>query len=156
MVDTEVIIVTLVLQVRNNRQLDWSDFEACCDASGTRFVTSCSVETMTRFPNLKNVRNVNFWCRSLSRRMGETVDRSLLKHLLRMFNALGIYSESFERQFLDCTADFYAAEGTRFMQQTDVPDYLKHVEVSIPVFGMIQLTFLDEWIFQVYQLLKMC
>lgn len=63
-------------------------------------------------------------------RMGETVDRSLLKHLLRMFSALGIYSESFERQFLDCTADFYAAEGTRFMQQTDVPDYLKHVEVS--------------------------
>jgi cullin-4 len=64
-------------------------------------------------------------------RMGETVDRSLLKHLLRMFSALGIYSESFERQFLDCTADFYAAEGTRFMQQTDVPDYLKHVEVSV-------------------------
>jgi len=68
------------------------------------------------------------WLRAC--RMGETVDRSLLKHLLRMFSALGIYSESFERQFLDCTADFYAAEGTRFMQQTDVPDYLKHVEVS--------------------------
>jgi cullin-4 len=62
-------------------------------------------------------------------RMGEIVDRTLLKHLLRMFSALGIYSESFERQFLECTADFYAAEGTRFMQQTDVPDYLKHVEV---------------------------
>lgn len=62
-------------------------------------------------------------------RMGETVDRTLLKHLLRMFGALGIYAESFERQFLECTADFYAAEGTRFMQQTDVPDYLKHVEV---------------------------
>ncbi|XP_024391521.1 cullin-4 [Physcomitrium patens] len=61
-------------------------------------------------------------------RMGETVDRSLLKHLLRMFSALCIYSESFERRFLDCTADFYAAEGIRFMQQTDVPDYLKHVE----------------------------
>jgi len=53
-----------------------------------------------------------------------------------MFSALGIYSESFERQFLDCTADFYAAEGTRFMQQTDVPDYLKHVEVSKLVFEM--------------------
>ncbi|CAK9238319.1 unnamed protein product [Sphagnum troendelagicum] len=64
-------------------------------------------------------------------RMGETVDRTLLKHLLRMFSALGIYSESFERQFLECTADFYAAEGTRFMQQTDVPDYLKHVEARL-------------------------
>jgi len=53
-----------------------------------------------------------------------------------MFSALGIYSESFERQFLDCTADFYAAEGTRFMQQTDVPDYLKHVEVGEEVFEL--------------------
>ncbi|CAK9237113.1 unnamed protein product [Sphagnum troendelagicum] len=64
-------------------------------------------------------------------RMGETVDRTLLKHLLRMFSALGIYSESFERQFLECTANFYAAEGTRFMQQTDAPDYLKHVEARL-------------------------
>ena len=72
------------------------------------------------------------------------MDRSLLKHLLRMFSALGIYSESFERQFLDCTADFYAAEGTRFMQQTDVPDYLKHVEVNISVFEMTKLNFCNE------------
>ncbi|CAM6082064.1 unnamed protein product [Calypogeia fissa] len=64
-------------------------------------------------------------------RMGETVDRTLLKHLLRMFSALTIYAESFERPFLECTADFYAAEGTRFMQQTDVPDYLKHVEARL-------------------------
>ncbi|KAL3702128.1 hypothetical protein R1sor_020150 [Riccia sorocarpa] len=64
-------------------------------------------------------------------RMGETVDRSVLKHLLRMFSALGIYSEIFERPFLECTADFYAAEGNRFMQQTDVPDYLKHVEARL-------------------------
>ncbi|OAE23478.1 hypothetical protein AXG93_285s1350 [Marchantia polymorpha subsp. ruderalis] len=64
-------------------------------------------------------------------RMGETVDRTLVKHLLRMFSALGIYSESFERPFLECTADFYAAEGNRFMQQTDVPDYLKHVEARL-------------------------
>lgn len=63
--------------------------------------------------------------------MGETVDRTLLKHLLRMFSALAIYTESFERPFLECTSDFYVAEGTRFMQQTDVPDYLKHVEVIL-------------------------
>eukprot|EP00250_Pteridium_aquilinum_P020546 c24859_g10_i1 orf=422-2893(-) len=64
-------------------------------------------------------------------RLGETVDRTLLKHLLRMFSALGVYVESFEKPFLARTADFYAAEGTRFMQQTDVPDYLKHVEVRL-------------------------
>eukprot|EP00250_Pteridium_aquilinum_P020558 c24859_g8_i1 orf=824-2758(-) len=64
-------------------------------------------------------------------RLGEAVDRTLLKHLLRMFTALGIYVESFEKPFLACTADFYAAEGTRFMQQTDVPDYLQHVEARL-------------------------
>ncbi|XP_002972211.2 cullin-4 [Selaginella moellendorffii] len=64
-------------------------------------------------------------------RTGETVDRTLLKHLLRMFSALGTYSESFEKPFIDCTAEFYAAEGTRYMQQTDVPDYLRHVEARL-------------------------
>jgi hypothetical protein len=46
-----------------------------------------------------------------------------------MFTALGIYSESFEKPFLECTSEFYAAEGMKYMQQSDVPDYLKHVEV---------------------------
>ena len=46
-----------------------------------------------------------------------------------MFTALGIYSESFEKPFLECTSEFYAAEGVKYMQQSDVTDYLKHVEV---------------------------
>lgn len=64
-------------------------------------------------------------------RLGEAVDRALLNHLLKMFTALGIYSESFEKPFLECTSEFYAAEGMKYMQQSDVPDYLKHVEVHI-------------------------
>lgn len=64
-------------------------------------------------------------------RLGEAVDRALLNHLLKMFTALGIYSESFEKPFLECTSEFYAAEGMNYMQQSDVPDYLKHVEVPI-------------------------
>jgi hypothetical protein len=59
------------------------------------------------------------------------VDRTLLNHLLKMFTALGIYAESFEKPFLECTSEFYAAEGMKYMQQSDVPDYLKHVEVHI-------------------------
>ena len=59
------------------------------------------------------------------------MDRTLLNHLLKMFTALGIYAESFEKPFLECTSEFYAAEGMKFMQQSDVPDYLKHVEVHI-------------------------
>ncbi|MFQ6644391.1 hypothetical protein Gotur_017828, partial [Gossypium turneri] len=48
-----------------------------------------------------------------------------------MFTALGIYSGSFEKPFLECTSEFYAAEGTKYMQQYDVPDYLKHVETRL-------------------------
>lgn len=51
-----------------------------------------------------------------------------------MFTALGIYAESFEKPFLECTSEFYASEGTKYMQQSDVPDYLKHVEVQFFTF----------------------
>ncbi|KAJ9691028.1 hypothetical protein PVL29_013275 [Vitis rotundifolia] len=64
-------------------------------------------------------------------RLGEAVDRTLLNHLLKMFTALGIYLESFEKPFLECTSEFYAAEGMKYMQQSDVPDYLKHVEIRL-------------------------
>ncbi|GAB2296895.1 hypothetical protein Dimus_030996 [Dionaea muscipula] len=64
-------------------------------------------------------------------RLGEAVDRTLLNHLLKMFTALGIYHESFEKPFLACTEEFYAAEGVKYMQQSDVPDYLKHVEMRL-------------------------
>ncbi|AQK62504.1 Cullin-4 [Zea mays] len=63
-----------------------------------------------------------------SERLGEAIDRTLLSHLLKMLTALGMYSESFEKPFLECTSEFYATEGVRYMQQSDIPDYLKHVE----------------------------
>ncbi|GAA0171236.1 ubiquitin-protein ligase [Lithospermum erythrorhizon] len=66
-----------------------------------------------------------------SERLGESVDRTLLNHLLKMFTALGIYSESFEKPFLERTSEFYAAESAKYMQQSDVPDYLKHVETRL-------------------------
>ncbi|KAM3284651.1 cullin-4 [Capsicum chacoense] len=66
-----------------------------------------------------------------SERLGEAVDRSLLNHLLKMFTALGIYAESFEKPFIERTSEFYATEGVKYMQQSDVPDYLKHVEVRL-------------------------
>ena len=68
---------------------------------------------------------------SLFSRLGDAVDRTLLNHLLKMFTALGIYQESFGKPFLACTEEFYAAEGVKYMQQSDVPDYLKHVEVRV-------------------------
>ncbi|RYR24728.1 hypothetical protein Ahy_B02g058249 [Arachis hypogaea] len=51
--------------------------------------------------------------------------------LLPMFTTLEIYAESFEKPFLECTSKFYAAQGMKYMQQSDVPDYLKHVEIRL-------------------------
>lgn len=73
-------------------------------------------------------------------RLGEAVDRTLLNHLLKMFTALGIYAESFEKPFLECTSEFYAAEGVKYMQQSDVPDYLKHVEVLTFLYPLVLLS----------------
>ncbi|XP_042064437.1 cullin-4-like [Salvia splendens] len=78
-----------------------------------------------------------------SERLGEAVDRTLLNHLLKMFTALGIYPESFEKPFLEGTTEFYAAEGVKYMQQADVPDYLKHVEMRLQEENERCLIYLD-------------
>ena len=56
--------------------------------------------------------------------------RTLINHLTKMFIALGMYWESFEKPFLECSSEFYGTEGVKYMQQSDVPGYLKHVEVA--------------------------
>ncbi|XP_067008215.1 cullin-4A [Anabrus simplex] len=61
-------------------------------------------------------------------RQGDTVDKSLLKSLLRMLSDLQIYQEAFETKFLEATERLYAAEGQRLMQELDVPEYLAHVD----------------------------
>lgn len=61
-------------------------------------------------------------------RQGDTVDRTLLKSLLRMLSDLQIYQEAFENKFLVATERLYAAEGQRLMQEQDVPQYLHHVD----------------------------
>nr|CAG4635961.1 EOG090X01NX [Eubosmina coregoni] len=61
-------------------------------------------------------------------RQGDTVDRSLLKSLLRMLSDLGIYHEAFETKFLTSTERVYSAEGQRMMQECEVPEFLAHVD----------------------------
>ncbi|CAB4006658.1 Cullin-4A, partial [Paramuricea clavata] len=61
-------------------------------------------------------------------RNGEAVDRTLLKSLLRMLADLQMYDTSFEKKFIKATEIIYAAEGDRLMQETDVPEYLEHVQ----------------------------
>lgn len=64
-------------------------------------------------------------------RCGETVNRQLLKSLLRMLTDLQIYQDVFERKFLEATERLYAAEGRQLMQERDVPEYLAHVDKRI-------------------------
>ncbi|KFM58691.1 Cullin-4A, partial [Stegodyphus mimosarum] len=64
-------------------------------------------------------------------RNGETVDKGLLKNLLRMLSDLQIYQQAFEVKFLEATEQLYAAEGQRLMQELEVPLYLAHVDRRI-------------------------
>lgn len=76
-------------------------------------------------------------------RNGETVDRTLLKSLLRMFSDLQIYKEAFEQKFLMATKHVYQAEGQRKMQEFDVPEYLKHVDKRLAEENERLLHYLD-------------
>ncbi len=64
-------------------------------------------------------------------RNGETVDKALLKHLVRMFTSLGTYAGSFEEPFLAKTTQYYRQEGQQYMQESDVAEYLLHSEVRL-------------------------
>lgn len=62
-------------------------------------------------------------------RRGNAVDRRLLADVLRMLDALGLYTEAFEQPFHDRTELFYAAEGASGLSSMEVPEYLIHAEV---------------------------
>ena len=58
----------------------------------------------------------------------ESVDRILIKSLLRMLSDLQIYQKIFEAKFLKATEELYAAEGQRLMEEMEVPTYLLHID----------------------------
>lgn len=53
-------------------------------------------------------------------RLGETVDRTLVSSLVRMYSALNLYTDHFEKHFLETTHAFYVAESENKMQDIDV------------------------------------
>uniref|UniRef100_A0A1B6CF55 Cullin-4A n=1 Tax=Clastoptera arizonana TaxID=38151 RepID=A0A1B6CF55_9HEMI len=77
-------------------------------------------------------------------RQGDTVDRTLLKSLLRMLSDLSIYQDAFESKFLVATERLYAAEGQRLMQEQDVPEYLHHVDKRLNEENERLLHYLDQ------------
>lgn len=63
-------------------------------------------------------------------RCHESVDRGLLKSLLRMLGDLQLYQDVFEIQFLQETELLYHAEALQFLGDTEftLPNYLAHIE----------------------------
>lgn len=45
-----------------------------------------------------------------------------------MFSALGIYTDRFEKSFLEATQAFYAKESEHYLAESEVAEYLRHVE----------------------------
>ncbi|XP_065681125.1 cullin-4A isoform X1 [Hydra vulgaris] len=81
---------------------------------GHPFIQSKTVQALLFF--IKNERN------------SETVDRSLLKRLIKMLADLQMYQQIFEPVFLKETDQLYLVEGNTLMSKVDVPNYLQHVE----------------------------
>lgn len=76
-------------------------------------------------------------------RNGDTVDRTLLKSLLRMMSDLQIYQEAFEEKFLVATRQLYQLEGQRKMEELDVPEYMLHVDKRLAEENERLLHYLD-------------
>ncbi|CAF4042405.1 unnamed protein product [Adineta steineri] len=61
-------------------------------------------------------------------RRGETVDRSLIRNLIRMLIDLHLYRKDFEPSFLQSTEQLYHNEGRQLIQTLEISQYLTHVE----------------------------
>lgn len=66
-----------------------------------------------------------------SERKGTTIDRPLVKDILGMLSSLSLYSSMFEPRFLEETQRHYRAESQKFMNDLDVPAYLKYIKRKI-------------------------
>ena len=64
-------------------------------------------------------------------RQGETVPRSLLRTLLRMYASLHLYSTSFEPALLAATSVFYTSESAQLLSTFSLSDYLHHVTTRV-------------------------
>lgn len=64
-------------------------------------------------------------------RDGETIDNSLLKNLLSMYNDIGTYDQAFEKPFLASTNKYYEHEAATSIVHLTVPAFLKHAERRI-------------------------
>lgn len=63
-------------------------------------------------------------------RIGEVIDKSILRNIIKMYAALGpaVYQDDFETPFLSATAEFYKKESQKHIENLHCPTYLKETE----------------------------
>jgi len=81
-------------------------------------------------------------------RQGQQIEIPLLRNCLLMFveadkKTKKLYSEHFERQFLEQTRNFYKIESGSYLENNTVPDYLKKVEDRLKQEDERQENYLD-------------
>ena len=54
-----------------------------------------------------------------SERQNQTIDKSIVKRLLRMLYSVGLYADQFECTFLADSQRFFAAEGQELLDSLD-------------------------------------
>lgn len=64
-------------------------------------------------------------------RSGENIDRGVLSTVVRMFQAVSLFSNTLVQPILVATKDFYELEGVRLVSELDVPAYLLHIETRL-------------------------
>lgn len=64
-------------------------------------------------------------------RVGDQIDRSLLRALFRMLRTLDLYKQCFEEEFLACTSVYYTQEGQSLVRTLETVDFLLYIERRI-------------------------
>jgi cullin-4 len=78
-------------------------------------------------------------------RLGESINRGLLKSLLRMLSALRLYSTHFQPVFLSATAAFYAAASRKAIaSELSVSDYVYYIQRTLVAEEERAIAYLDE------------
>ncbi|KYQ92686.1 cullin [Tieghemostelium lacteum] len=82
---------------------------------------------LLKFPDLVRKVNIGLLENIQKERNGDRIDSDLMHSLVKMLTALQIYN-TFENEFLIETDKYYTIEGGQYMNDNEVPEYLKHTQ----------------------------
>ena len=89
------------------------------DIFRTHIVSNISIQTKTTEGLLALIQK---------EREGQSIDRQLIKSLLRMLSDLQMYTSVFEEQFMRASHQLYSVEGQSLVESCEVLEYIHHVD----------------------------